>query len=584
VNVWAVGWRLAMYRPGLFAAGMLLWGGVHVLPLAIGYAISLFFRALTGEAPAGINAWTVIAMLAGIEITRAVVHFNASYWWNKWWLIGMTLMRANMLAWIVRGIGVGTLPSTTGETLNRFRDDTEAVVDFVDTWLDVTGSGVYVLMAAAVLATISPLLTVIVLLPALSTIVFTQAMTGRIVRYRRDYRRTSAEVSGFLGEAFGAVQALKVGGAERHAIRHFGTLGDARRHAAVRDRVFTEFLAVYGQHSMQIAIGVVLLVTAEQMRDGSFTVGDFALFATYVGWFSGFPRWVGWLIARQKQATVSVERMLRLLKDAPPGALVEHNELYLDSPMPVPAPVPVSDADRLRELTVVALSSHYGSNGRGVADVTFTVPRGAFVVVTGRVGSGKTTLLRALLGLIDRDEGEILWNGRLVNEPGAFLVPPRVAYLPQAPRLFSETLEENIRLGLPRDAAALETALSLAVLDRDVAEMHAGVGTLVGARGLRLSGGQLQRTAAARMFIREPELLVFDDISSALDVETEHVLWQRLFAQRDATCLVVSNRRAALERADLIVLLDDGRHAAVGTLEELRAASPLMRELWERAT
>src|SRR5688500_9822771 len=229
MNVWAVGWRLAMYRPGLFTAGMLLWGGVHVLPLAIGYAISLFFRTLTDDAPAGLNVWTVIAMLAGIEVTRAVVHFNASYWWNKWWLIGMTLMRANMLAWIVRGVGVGTLPSTTGETLNRFRDDTEVVVDFVDTWLDVTGSGVYVLVAAVVLATISPLLTVIVLLPALSTILFTQAMTGRIVRYRRDYRRTSAEVSGFLGEAFGAVQALKVGAAEGDAIRHFGTLGDARR-------------------------------------------------------------------------------------------------------------------------------------------------------------------------------------------------------------------------------------------------------------------------------------------------------------------------------------------------------------------
>jgi ABC-type multidrug transport system fused ATPase/permease subunit len=550
----------------------------------MGFAISLFFRALTGEAPAGINAWTVIAMLAGVEVTRAVVHFNASYWWNKWWLIGMTLMRANMLAWIVRGVGVGTLPSTTGETLNRFRDDTEAVVDFVDTWLDVTGSGVYVLVAAGVLATISPLLTVIVLLPALSTILFTQAMTGRIVRYRRDYRRTSAEVSGFLGEAFGAVQALKVGAAEDHAIRHFSILGDARRHAAVRDRVFTEFLAVYGQHSMQIAIGVVLLVTAEQMRDGSFTVGDFALFATYVGWFSGFPRWVGWLIARQKQASVSVERMLRLLKDAPAGALVEHNDLYLDAAMPVPAPPALADADRLRELVVIGLTSHYGSSGRGVSDVTFSVPRGAFVVVTGRVGSGKTTLLRALLGLIERDEGEILWNGRLANEPGQFLVPPRVAYVPQAPRLFSETLEENIRLGVPRDDAALATALSLAVLERDVEEMQAGVATLVGARGLRLSGGQLQRTAAARMFIREPELLVFDDISSALDVETERLLWQRLFVQRDATCLVVSNRRVALQRADRIVLLEEGRQAGVGTLDELLETSPAMRELWERAT
>jgi ATP-binding cassette subfamily B protein len=219
-----------------------------------------------------------------------------------------------------------------------------------------------------------------------------------------------------------------------------------------------------------------------------------------------------------------------------------------------------------------------------VSDVTFSVPRGAFVVVTGRVGSGKTTLLRALLGLIERDEGEILWNGRLANEPGQFLVPPRVAYVPQAPRLFSETLEENIRLGVPRDDAALATALSLAVLERDVEEMQAGVATLVGARGLRLSGGQLQRTAAARMFIREPELLVFDDISSALDVETERLLWQRLFVQRDATCLVVSNRRVALQRADRIVLLEEGRQAGVGTLDELLETSPAMRELWERAT
>jgi ATP-binding cassette subfamily B protein len=114
--------------------------------------------------------------------------------------------------------------------------------------------------------------------------------------------------------------------------------------------------------------------------------------------------------------------------------------------------------------------------------------------------------------------------------------------------------------------------------------MHAGIDTLVGARGLRLSGGQLQRTAAARMFIREPELLVFDDISSALDVETERLLWERLFAQRDATCLVVSNRRAALQRADRIVLLEEGRQAGVGTLEELLATLPAMRELWERAT
>jgi ABC-type multidrug transport system fused ATPase/permease subunit len=149
-------------------------------------------------------------------------------------------------------------------------------------------------------------------------------------------------------------------------------------------------------------------------------------------------------------------------------------------------------------------------------------------VITGRIGSGKTTLLRALLGLLPLETGEIYWNGNIISSPGDFFVPPRCAYTAQVPRLFSNTLRNNILLGLDRTDDEIYRAMKLAVMDHDLEELDDNLETMVGARGVKLSGGQAQRAAAARMFIREPELLVFDDLSSALDVETERQLWDDL--------------------------------------------------------
>jgi ABC-type multidrug transport system fused ATPase/permease subunit len=212
--------------------------------------------------------------------------------------------------------------------------------------------------------------------------------------------------------------------------------------------------------------------------------------------------------------------------------------------------------------------------------VTLTVARGSFTVITGRIGAGKTTLLQSMLGLLPAT-GTIKWNGQVVQDPAAFLVPPRTAYTAQVPQLFSDTLEENILLGAEGD---LDEALRLAVLEDDVAEMPDGLATRLGSRGVRLSGGQIQRTAAARMFVRRPELLVCDDLSSALDVETEQLLWSRVLSDRTRTVVAVSHRRAVLERADQIVVLRDGKVDAIGGLADLLQRSEEMRRLWRFET
>jgi ABC-type multidrug transport system fused ATPase/permease subunit len=427
---------------------------------------------------------------------------------------------------------------------------------------------------------INPTITAALFVPLLLSSFLTEALGSKIMAYRAAAREATGRLTGFLAALLGAQLAVKVAGAAPHAVARLRELGDARRQRAVRDSVFGELLDSLNVNLVHLGTGLVLLLGAQAIRDGTFTVGDFALFVVYLDQLGWYPAEIGRLISDLKRVAVSFGRMRAVAPGEPPAALVAPAPVYLQSALPEPPPLP--PRERLERLEVQGLTYAHPGGTCGIVDVSFALERGSFTVVTGRIGAGKTTLLHVLLGLLPRDSGEIRWNGRLVGDPGTYFVPPRSAYTPQVPRLFSETLRENLLLGRPNDPAALDAAIHAAVLEPDLATLERGLDTLVGPRGVKLSGGQVQRAAAARMFVRAAELLVLDDLSSALDAETEAELWSRLFARgRDVTCLVVSHRPAALRRADQVLLMEAGRLVARGTLDELLTSSAEMQRLWQ---
>ncbi|MGJ3249472.1 MAG: ABC transporter ATP-binding protein [Elainellaceae cyanobacterium] len=598
VSIWHLLWRLICYAQRLYWADTILWLFIAGLPAVPGILIREFFNVLTEQSASDLSVWAWIALLLATGLARIVVIFTGRITKTQHRFTMSALVRHNLLAGLMRRPGSEPLaiagadqPISPGAVISFFREDASQLEDNVVGTNEILGEGVFAVSSLILLFSVNATITLVVFFPLVMISAILHRIGDRIKRYRRASRQSTQQVTSMVGEIFASVQAIKVAGAEEPVLNHFRQLCDRRQHLMIRDQLLTAILESSFDNLVSIGTGIILLLAAQSMqsRVGMLSVGDFALFVYYLSYVTYFLSFLGAFLALTKQSEVSFERMQGLLNTGV-DAIVAHHPLYLQpitgrrSELPkIQATQELNDAP-LQDLVAQNLTYYYPGTNRGITDASLQLKRGSFNVITGQVGAGKTTLLRVLMGLLPMQSGEIYWNGHRVTNPAEFFVPPRSAYTPQVPQLFSNTLRENILLGLERTDEDLKQAIALSVFDQDVATMPDGLDTLIGSKGMRLSGGQLQRAAAARMLVRQPDLLVFDDLSSALDVETEQKLWTRLFSHQSSnpksktqnpkspispTYLVVSHRCTVLERSDRIIVLNHGRVEMEGTFDEL---------------
>lgn len=565
---------LRWVRPqaGLYVLVSGLWILWRAATFAVGLLLQRFFDALSTGTTASLPL-TLAGIVVSIEVARLVIQFGVVLGRLEPRLIDQTAtsLRMQLLRGALSRPGARALPGTMGEALTTMSTDVDDVSTFV-AWSPVNiARWLFAITAMALMVSISPLVTLGLVVPLALATGAGRLVNARFVAYRKESRAAAATSTASLREVLVAVQAVQAAQAESAVATHLGRLYERRSALTVREELFGALRVTVLTNAAAVSTGVVLMSSAGLVASGDFTVGDLAMFSFYLQFLTEAVGTAGLFVARAQRAAVALGRMTAFLGH-PPGPAEQSD---VDDKVAAP---------RLVRLTAANLTYRHPGSDRGVHGIDLTITAGTVTVITGPVGSGKTTLLRVLLGLLPAQDGQVCWNGVEIAGLPAFMVPPRCAYTPQAPHLFSGTVRENILLGLPPDRVDLAGALDATLLRPDLAAWADGLDTALGPAGRGLSGGQAHRVAAARMLVRRPDLLVCDDLSSALDTGTERLLWTNVLDRPGTTALIVSHRPAVLRRADRILLMRDGRLTGSGSLTELLATSEPMRQLWHTVT
>jgi ATP-binding cassette subfamily B protein len=462
----------------------------------------------------------------------------------------------------------------TGDLMSVLNNDVNALQTFLEDGLSAT---VWILATVvgigAILVGLNPTLTAVALLPipvlGLFTLIFTRVVEPRYLAVREEIGDLNAR----LENSVSGIEVIKTQGAEGFETDRVRAASDSYLRAslaAIRVRI-TYFPGLNLISGVGFAItfllgGLWVLGAAPLGVAGTLTPGAFVTFVIYAQQFI-------WPIIRLGDVVDDYERA----KTA--GLRVD--ELLAREPT-------VSDSASGTDLTVsegaVAFEGvdfAYGDDAV-LHDIDVAVEGGTTVGVVGPTGAGKSTLLKLLPRLYDVDEGAVSIDGQDVREVSLESLRSAIGYVSQEPFLFYGTVAENIRYGtFDATEAEVEAAAGRAQAREFIRNLPDGFDTLVGERGVKLSGGQRQRLAIARTMLKDPDLLILDEATSAVDTETEALIQASLreFAA-DRTTFVIAHRLSTIRNAGRILVLDDGRIVEDGTHTELLRADELYANLW----
>lgn len=397
---------------------------------------------------------------------------------------------------------------------------------------------------------------------------FTLGFTNVRVRIRRTMNENDNEARTKAVDSLLNYETVKYFGNEAHEAARFDVVLARYERAAVQSQVSLNMLNLGQAAIIAVGLAVIMLLAAEGVRSGEMTVGKFVLVNTYLMQLYQPLNFLGFVYREIKQSLVDMEQMFALLTVVPeisdrPGACA------------------LADG-KPGEVRFEDVRFGYRPDHDILKGVDFTLQAGAKLAIVGPTGAGKSTISRLLFRFYDATGGRVLIDGQDIRDLTQASLRAAIGVVPQDAVLFNDTIRYNIAYGRPgATRVEIEHAAKLAQVHDFVMQLPDGYDTLVGERGLKISGGEKQRVAIARTVLKDPRILILDEATSALDTRTEQEIQAALRAvARNRTTLVIAHRLSTVVDADEIIVLQDGRVTERGTHAHLLAEAGLYARMW----